>query len=375
METRGRKRAIDAAQKGAHEARKAQEARDASEARKVRMAQENKDAQEAKVRKVAAAHAHIQQRYLEIKQVGHGTEGQVITCIPRDAVRRALRSAPSTLSQALRDSVNVVKYLSPGSEVVDSLAEVDVLPNIPAHSFIGGFLELDHDDKIWVTMPFYAGGNLRGFCRKLGESVPVSFVWHVMIQTLQALHHVHSHNYSHGDVFDKNFMLDPAHREYKDYPNVLLCDFGRALSRLGVDAVASSPTSGRREDLVTLGDEWHRIAHKTEDTRLHDGTCNCHHYHDQEAFGDSDELYDRLMQLTSDDQVKTEAVSCDRVARELLWDMTKKRDALYAELPLAAEMFFRKNLPTDQEIEDAIANEEILQEAERPSAKKRKTTR
>ncbi len=374
METRGRKRAVDAAQKGADEARKAQEARDALEARKVRRAQEKKDAQEAKARKVAAAHAHIQQRYLEIKQVGHGTEGQVIACIPRDAVRSALRSAPSTLSHALRDSVNVVKYLSPNSTVFDTLAEVDALPNIPAHSFVGGFVELDHDDKIWLTMPFYAGGNVQGFFQKIGESVPVSFIWHVMIQTLQAVHHVHSHNYSHGDVFDKNLMLDPAHREYKDYPNVLLCDFGRALPRLGVDTVPSSPTTGRRDDVVNLADEWHRIAHKTDVKRLDDGFCNCHHYRDREAFGDSDELYNRLMQLTSLDRVKTGAVSCDRVAREFLWDMTKKRDALYAELPLAAEMLFRNNFPTDQEIEDAIANEEILEEAEGPSAKKRKTT-
>lgn len=374
IETRAMRRAGDAAARAANVDRAAQRARAAEEARKVRLAQEKQAARDATVRKIAAAHVHIQQRYLKIKQVGKGTEGRLVACISRDAVRDALRTAPSAVSHALRDSVRVIKYLLPESVVNNSLGEIDVLPNIPAYRFVGGFLELDSADKIWFTMPFYAGGNLRAFLLECGESTPVSFVWHVMMQTLQAVHHVHSHDFTHGDIFDKNFMLDPAHREYEDYPNVLLCDFGRAGSPIAPNAVASSLEHGRRNDVVNLGDDWHRMAHNTKEDRLHNGTCNCLDYRDREDFGTSDVLFKRLMQLTSADQAGDDPVSCDLIANECFWDMTKRRDALYAELPLAAEMLFRDNMPTDQEIEDAIKNEEILEGAEGPSAKRRKTT-
>ncbi len=233
----------------------------------------------------------INERYLSIKTIGEGSEGVVELCVLRTAVKLALRDEAAALSAALKGSVRVVKYYKPDSRSdFDHLHEIDVLRRIPVNPYIQKFLEVD-GKKLWMVMPFYSGGSLRDFRRTLGRQVPESFVWHVVLQTLEGLHHLHSSGFAHGDIFDRNIMVDPAKREYKDYPNIVLCDFGRGTRESKTTAVDFK--NALIMDLINLGNEWHDLAHRyfplegTDDldadesevadavARWPDGSCGC----------------------------------------------------------------------------------------------------
>jgi len=325
-------------------------------------------------KKVVSPRDQTKERYLSIKTIGEGSEGVVELCMLRTVVKLALRDKSAALSDTLKGSVRVVKYYKPDSRSdYDHLYEISVLRRIPENPYIQSLWEFDRKKKLWMTMPFYAGGSLRDFRKKLGKQVPESFVWHVVLQTLGGLHHLHSSGFAHGDIFDRNIMVDPAEREYKDYPNIVLCDFGR-----GIRESKSTPVNfkdAQTMDLINLGNEWHDLAHRSfplgesdaeeldaeesdvEDTiaRFSDGGCGCVDLGvDETPFGRDDDLFNRLMSSTSENVIDAAGTTIDTVRRDFYWDLLNRRERTYAKMPLIAELLFRNNMPKDREMEDAL---------------------
>ncbi|EGP92682.1 uncharacterized protein MYCGRDRAFT_88783 [Zymoseptoria tritici IPO323] len=209
--------------------------------------------------------SYLQDNYM-IKKLTNGCFGDVYASIPKaradrilTAYKRALATKRKTLVD-LREALQVVKisdipcdngYRSDSGD--DLNLEVDILQRFaPASSSnIVSVLSCDplREGKNWYTLELLTAGSLEDLLEAYTEPsstmpfCPEAFIWHILHQLTSALLLIHFGIVGdqrlrnlpasrHGDVHLGNLLMrkpDPnSPSSFRDYPDIVLADFGQA---------------------------------------------------------------------------------------------------------------------------------------------------
>nr|POF01170.1 hypothetical protein CFP56_21118 [Quercus suber] len=189
-----------------------------------------------------------------IKHVARGLMAKVLLFIPRDRANAILAGQASLQSQVdilatLRGEIQAVKIVELCG---DNLATEIRLTESLARQFGSRhitqiFSKPTSTDQLhtvpWYTMPVY-GPTLRDFVLlhwNLGASrTPVALAWHICSQLISTLLFVNFNiqddgskarvwpKIIHGDIHDRNLLFRYGPGAFRDYPDIVLIDFGNA---------------------------------------------------------------------------------------------------------------------------------------------------
>ena len=209
---------------------------------------------------IGPSRAHFAKTYHEVKPLAAGSNGETFLAIPRKAADEICGkvgdyACQADLFDALRKEVVVAKFPRRGRANDDLADEINFLADVlPAEDDedtdsssrlpISQLLDYNKDPgKLWLTLPFAQGGDLHDFYRHNPECLSLGLRWHIALQLVESLAYLHygitdlSSTMSddaacwplvcHGDFHTGNVLLVPE-SSYRDYPNLILADFGRA---------------------------------------------------------------------------------------------------------------------------------------------------
>lgn len=202
-----------------------------------------------------------------LKDLGSGAYGTVYASIPKtiaDQILAALRSSsrPVQVSAAkvqLRAGIEAAKISKGGKSFgrqANFKAEIEILqvlneaecPNIVATR------RADSSEYGWLVMEPLAGGDFidfRKFIKTCGNRnpLPCSLAWHFIHELANALFFMYAQSCIHSDLGERNIMLRPR-GAYKNYPDVVLVDFGMASTYGRWLATSSQDTLERRHEFL-----------------------------------------------------------------------------------------------------------------------------
>ena len=302
------------------------------------------------------SYAGFRQDWVVVKRLGYGTESNVFFCVPK---RHAdgLCNTPRPQRDHYQYKVKVVKFLKPPSFAAQH--EVSTLRHMvpPADPSYLQPKAYDHNQKLWIISKVMRGGTLRTMNKVFRFNFPISLLWHVFIELVEALAKLHASGVAHCDLWSANVFLDPEHLTFKSYPRVVLGDFGRATfvgQRDGVMADHDGPTNDMdlakacRTDVVNLGDLIHVLRHAPDcepyprDQKR--GTCGCSNTEamDKVGGGSSKRLYDEILRVTA--KCQKPKIGC---LEKLLPKARKLREKLYVHRDLSRGFL---KVPTREEV-------------------------
>jgi len=357
-----------------------------------------KERTQEEIKSMVARH-RFNKHYLELKVIGEGFASVVILCVPETAVevftevltrlgnRDWEYTFKTTAWQALRESICVVKHFQPVLGIANCSHKIAALTAIsksrhvlqrfysvrekngeegwvttpyvlknPPHfmSRLCSIRDADSQDDMWYTMPYISGGTLQHFQEQMGNSIGVSFIYHVIIQTLQGLTMLHKRNIVHGMLHGTSIMIDPSQTEFKSYPNILITDF-KCAELVSLKTHKSGEFEHRkRKDIYDAGEMWHAWAHKTKSVRRDDGRCSCNIHDDGLAPFGCSPVFWWLMTKTSKSTIMEGLVTCDSLSKDFLPAMEDRRLIYFEELPRAAWDLLAQGIPSDVEVSEAI---------------------
>ena len=200
--------------------------------------------------------AHLKQRYIDIKYLGEGDNGVACAAISRAEAKKVLTKHNSKVSPALfddlRNNLVVVKLAKDNNLEGDLTNEIEVLagdlsaahPSIPRTITRAVDSHLDGSTQ-WLALPYCNGGALTDFIHNSRQDLTLGFRWHMGAQLIESLLFLqfgvtnaeatfedtlkagHPAFY-HGDVYCCNILLRPD--VHGGYPDIVLADFGRAIT-------------------------------------------------------------------------------------------------------------------------------------------------
>lgn len=301
----------------------------------------------------------------EIKRLGAGQSAATYLFIDKDTadevidiIKARKNQGKKALYRSLRLNIRVVKYKKTVAEGNDILNEVMILDQVLAvkNPRIIEVFEYDQshlEDAKWSTWPLCSGGDLQALLVKFQTALPVSFLWHVLYQTIEALLFLH-HGITaeqkepvedwdqvwHGDLHCGNvfLQLDPS-STFGGYPNIVLGDFGAAVRY-------DDPGNSDTDDIIALG----QMTRETACWRRYgDGPDTAERWTAEER-----EL------VTQGDELKAGLPRHGNVASSLgrlrrLMDLAaKKRIDKHKWLPAPVVEYLIRDIVTDEELEDMV---------------------
>jgi len=182
-------------------------------------------------------------RYRLLHPIGHGGMGEVYlaedTRINRQIAIKVIRTGaiPSSDVVVTEDAVRLFQR---EAKAVAQLDHPNILP-----LFDYGEEVMTSSMVTYMVMPFCPEGSFADWLRersKLGLLSPADVI-HFVHQAASALQHAHDHQIIHRDVKPSNFLLR-GNREHRDIPDLLLTDFGIAMSNTDVTSqiIRGTPT-------------------------------------------------------------------------------------------------------------------------------------
>ena len=215
-------------------------------------------------RRSDSARQAIEQRYVVIKELGSGTAANVFSCVPRavadsvqaDFKRHASFSAGREEAMTtIRASLVAVKVSRDETGHQSLNNEIAICRSLARHRNTNIVRVLDAgtgNNQRWYSMPMACSSVWDLVSKFDTDTLPASLLYHISLEVIKALLFLQygtngrsgfwSRRWTpivHGDVHDGNFLLLPAKpgKSYRDYPDVVLADFGYA-------------------ETVGTGDEW-----------------------------------------------------------------------------------------------------------------------
>lgn len=290
------------------------------------------------------SYADFRQDWVVVKRLGYGTESNVFFCV-QSCDAAALCNMPRPQRDRYQYKVKVVKFLKPPSSAarheVRTLAHM-VPPSDPSYLQPRVY---DRKQKLWIISNVMRGGTLRTMNRVFRFNFPISLLWHVFIELVEALVKLHASGVAHCDLWSANVFLDPEDLTFQSYPRIVLGDFGRATyigQADGVMADHDGPTNDRdlvkacRTDVENLGDLIHALRHSPDcepyPRDRERGTCGCSNTEAMDKVGgrSSKRLYDDILHVTA--KCQKPEIDC---LKEMLPKARKLRQKLYVHRDLS----------------------------------------
>lgn len=201
---------------------------------------------------LSPSQVHFSKTHCKIKFLGKGDNGETWAAVSKTDAKRLMAEhgqRTQAFYDALREKLVAVKFYLSSNLEGDSSNEIKFLaqafttrhpritPCIDSH-LAGG--------TQWLSLPFCSGGSLGSLMDKHAGRLSISFVWHVGLQLAEAvsllLYRIEDcemlrrsagdlPSALHGDIWDGNTLVRPSNASnpgFKDFPNLVLADFGRA---------------------------------------------------------------------------------------------------------------------------------------------------
>lgn len=172
-----------------------------------------------------------------------------------------------------------VKTIHKPNPYADPLHEARVLAALPEHPSISSMNEAFKDcpkkGQYRIVMPLYTGGDLavlKTRFERYSTKVPEAFLWHVLVQLSEGLHHIHQNSVFplvHNDLKAENVLLDPTPNGIL-FDNLKIIDFGMATEgttprevKVGTFAYQppEAPIASPAGDVYALGNICHFLIH------------------------------------------------------------------------------------------------------------------
>lgn len=311
-----------------------------------------------------------------LKELGSGSFATVylsISKIDADALltdhaqSTQTRSNRASILDKLRAKVHAVKVRkSDNDEALD--AEVSLLTHIGKYKHPNIVRLIDTDagplSKAWYTMAACNAGTLEHLLGRWpypSQQPPAAFAWHICAQLAAVILSLHVGTrgdrtvqhwtpIAHGDLYACNVLFsmssDPEER-YKDYPNLVLADFGLAL--LFPETPDTDDRTRAKFVRQQVGDLRNVV---TQLQPLNERLSN-------DEIGDALDIVDASAILPRGATINERA---RRALRHLVRTATTKREELYEPLNDEFTAYFNKSIVSDEELEAAfpqLRNQEL----------------
>ena len=196
--------------------------------------------------------AHFASKYITIKDLGHGDNGETAAAIRRsdlvDLIAKHGSDRSADFFADVRAHLVCVKFARPDNVEGDLTGEIQFLSEkFPhQHESINYHLDSHLDgEQQWIVFPFAAHGSVEGFRMKFNTDMSLSMRWHYascVAGTLLFLFFgvkdadnppatppANWPMVTHRDIFDGNTLLDaPIPGDPTGFPRCIVADFGRA---------------------------------------------------------------------------------------------------------------------------------------------------
>ncbi|KAI9332989.1 kinase-like domain-containing protein [Obelidium mucronatum] len=141
--------------------------------------------------------------FQKLELIGRGSYGEVYKGIK--------------LSTNTTVAIKVIDFEDTGDDIEEIRREISILAELHSDHVTRYFGSYVEGSKLWIVMEYCAGGSCLDLI-KLGP-LPESQIGHILRETLQGLHYIHSQNKIHRDIKSANILLTSS-------GNVKLADFG-----------------------------------------------------------------------------------------------------------------------------------------------------
>ncbi|KAI9716617.1 MAG: hypothetical protein M1828_007595 [Chrysothrix sp. TS-e1954] len=155
--------------------------------------------------------------WLPVKYVGCGSEGHVWFAVRRIDPTRTLRVVKWSTYGDIRECMGL-RHLTK-SLMSQTGRENPAFPTV---------IDSEEEHGRWIVLPYYTGQSLQRYLHEFGRKVPPTFILHIMIELIEAFHTMHEADQTHGDILVNNVMIDLSDRSWRDYPRLIVIDFGRS---------------------------------------------------------------------------------------------------------------------------------------------------
>ena len=157
----------------------------------------------------------------------------------------AVKIANAGKSGVLANELAVLKRLSAASENVRNRFVHLIDHEVVTFTLADPNVNTYQPQCNWLAMGAIPGCTLFNLVGAAQGPLPEELVMHIAIQLSEALFWLHCQNppIMHGDLYDKNIMLDSSKKDFPGLPNVVLIDFGNARAERRKAWLGSASTS------------------------------------------------------------------------------------------------------------------------------------
>ena len=181
-------------------------------------------------------------RYQVLSLIGHGANGDVYLAedprIQQQVAIKVFQSETSPTGDS--GSGNSLAIFRDEARAIDRLKH-------PRIVHLNAYDEATIDGKsiIYIVTPYYKDGSLAKWLEQRGANkLSLEDVTHLINQAADALQYAHNFQIVHRDVKPSNFLIDTEGITNPNRPNLLLTDFGIAISTSNTTASVGHTSSG-----------------------------------------------------------------------------------------------------------------------------------